>query len=656
MLRFLLLWIFFYVISDCVKGQDELSLRLSDYRTATTDTAKARALGSLSNYYTSTIPDSAIYYARKGLELVRGGSHPRLEMELIFQLGVIANVHSSFDIARKNLMEAKKMAEQIGYKKGIASSSNIMGVMEAKNGNLDLATAYFISALKLFKELNDSAGVSDAYIKLGIINELSGDYEKALEYYFTVKEREARNPISVLSIGLYNNIGTIYAKKKEYEKALKYFEEGIQQSDSIRFGAIHITLLTNIGNVYSRMKRREEGILYHRLALEKAIRFKLPEEQARAYINLASDFTESDYSRSISYLNSAIATLNKSGSAHHLLRADIYKALVETHQYYGNYKEAFLNLESYHRISDSIYSLQKERQIAALQAEYELEESKGHIQNLKLANQKTIFQRNLGIAIGGAITVILLIFWVSLRNVRRLNKQLRESNQVKDKLFSIIGHDLRGPVGGMIQMLQTLDAKALPPEEQEATIHQLMKQGEATYEVLNNLLNWGAMQLNTLEVKKTAFYPRQVLLQSMDMLSHQIAGKQLHIRESVPEDIQLYGSQEHFDFVVRNLLSNAIKFTPDEGEITIRAERSLRENGVVFSVRDTGRGMDEEQCRRFSDDLRIGTSYGTNGEKGTGLGLMLCREFIRANGGRIWVESRKGEGTVFCFTFPEKTT
>lgn len=642
--------VLFLLFPCTVSGQAQEEIWLQ-YQKATSDSARIELLGSLSNYYIYTQPDSAQYYAQKALEIAYRQDDKQAEVKLLYQLAIIADAHSLHEIASGYILQAKKVAEAIGFQRGVASAISMQGIIEANKGNFTQATEHFLEGLKVFKQIADTSGMINSYIRLGVVNEKNNNWDKALEHYTTARELNATSGSDTNTLlTLYNNIGIIYARKNNLEKAKEYFEEGILLSDTIRYARLHISLLTNMGNTYNHLDNIPQSNYYHNLALEKAIRYNFPEEQARALVNLASNYIKTDLPRSLNYLHESLEITQR--LEYVPLQAEIYHTLYDAYKDKGRYKEALEALETHHKISDSLYSLKKDREIATLQAEYELKESKVRIQELKLRNQQTAFQRDIGMAVTGAVVIILLILWISFRKTKTLNKQLKASNQVKDKFFSIIGHDLRGPVGGMVQLLQTLETGTLSRPQEQEIIGELRKQGAASYEVLDNMLNWGMAQLDSLKPEKEVFKTKEIISQNISVHHTQIAAKNLHVFDTTPADITLYADPGHFDFVVRNLMSNAIKFTEDNGSINLHAFETPLQQSIVFSIADSGAGMSENQLRQFTDDIRMDTTFGTKGEKGTGLGLMLCREFIQANNGKIWVESEPDTGTTFYFSLP----
>lgn len=232
-------------------------------------------------------------------------------------------------------------------------------------------------------------------------------------------------------------------------------------------------------------------------------------------------------------------------------------------------------------------------------------------------------------------------------------EQLRTLNAHKDKFFSILAHDLRNPVTGFLAMshiLEDFDNLAL---EQRATItSQFRDLSRNLFALLENLLTWSQVQQGMLncypqEAPFMAFVDR-----NFKLLRPTADQKQLQLQHRIQDDLLVMGDVMMIDTIVRNLLSNAIKFTRPGGVITMSADYAP--HLATVTVTDTGIGIPAE---KLPDLFRIDAKYqrdGTAGEKGTGLGLILCKEFVERNGGRIWAESEVGRGAIFRFTLPAR--
>ncbi|MFP4605901.1 MAG: PAS domain S-box protein, partial [Bacteroidales bacterium] len=244
--------------------------------------------------------------------------------------------------------------------------------------------------------------------------------------------------------------------------------------------------------------------------------------------------------------------------------------------------------------------------------------------------------------------------------LRTSEKKLREANQTKDKFFTVLAHDLRGPVSNLMQFAKLVDEnyEELNEEEIKEYIDYITRLSGQTYNLLENLLTWSRIQLDRIDLTPEEIPLNDLIKSVVKVMEDDISKKKLDVNFSVNGDIYVFANGEAIELVLRNLLSNAIKFTPMGGSITISMSIS-RENEsnakfVNVFIDDTGMGIPRDKIGELFD---IGTLYsteGTNNEKGTGLGLILCKEFVEKNGGSISVESKLGAGSTFCFSLPLK--
>lgn len=512
----------------------------------------------------------------------------------------------------------------------------------------ELANLEFAEALQLYKGITDVEGLIQTYIKLGYISELKNDSGKAIEYYTKAMNLNKGTSSSKLSLSLLDRIGALHTKTGQVQKAIEYFNEGISRSDHAGHADVHISLLTNAGKAYSQIGNKKAALVYHNRAIEKARQYNKPELEAQGLVNIADLLKEENADKSLEHLKNALLIAD---SLHNQkLSAKIYLAMGEVYRQQENFEEALLALEAHHRLLDSLFSKNKANQIASLRAGYELEKAKLHVEQLQLANQRRTFELNISIITVMAVLLILLIVWYYFRKTRTLNKQLQESNHIKDKLFSIIGHDLRGPVGGMVQMIEIMETGAFDNQKRQQILAELKKQGQVTFETLTSLLTWGNTQLQGAHINPINFNPQSIIAKNIATLKTQAANKSISINDYSKEKLTAYGDPDHFDFIIRNLLSNAIKFSHPSGNIQINEILNPGNGYITFSVKDNGTGISKEKQQQFLTS-GMSTSYGTKGEKGTGLGLLLSKEFVQANGGELWLESKEGEGTIFYFTF-----
>jgi signal transduction histidine kinase len=239
---------------------------------------------------------------------------------------------------------------------------------------------------------------------------------------------------------------------------------------------------------------------------------------------------------------------------------------------------------------------------------------------------------------------------------REANQALTKANATKDKLFSIVSHDLRGPLGGLLNSLDLLNRKweTLPDETKKEILTDLHGSVEGAYDLLENLLCWANAQRGKIDFQPENLPLRQMVENTLRVFSGAAREKSIRMETAIDPHLQVFADVNMAMGVVRNLIANAVKFTPEGGRIEVTAEDAEGEEtgSVSVSVADTGLGIPPETLPRLFQLNEHVTTPGTWNEKGSGLGLLLCREFVERNGGRIWARPRRGPGSVFTFTLP----
>lgn len=247
-----------------------------------------------------------------------------------------------------------------------------------------------------------------------------------------------------------------------------------------------------------------------------------------------------------------------------------------------------------------------------------------------------------------ALTAVYINFILNLN--RRYQKELVGLNQTKNKLLSIIGHDLRSPLNSLKGLLNLIQHKSLSQEEFTRFTTQLSHNTESLSYTLDNLLLWAVSQMEGFSPAPINFGLRQLSEQEYKLLAETAKQKKISIENKIPAELSAHADVNHIGLVIRNLLNNAIKFTPEGGRVTLEAEQ--QQEKLVVRISDTGPGIDETLILQLFGNQKPEINRGKNKESGTGLGLMLCREMIDYNKGEIWVWSKKGQGSIFSFTLP----
>ncbi|MGZ3838099.1 MAG: sensor histidine kinase [Flavisolibacter sp.] len=235
------------------------------------------------------------------------------------------------------------------------------------------------------------------------------------------------------------------------------------------------------------------------------------------------------------------------------------------------------------------------------------------------------------------------------RMLKTQKKELTELNSLKNRLFSVISHDLKSPMYAMRTLFQNMYTYNLPAEEIKMMVPDVVNDLNYTISLMENLLQWSKSQMQENAVRAQELDLKKMIDEVMKLLRLQAEAKQVRMESTVEGPVHVYADKDMINLVLRNLVSNAIKFTPPNGHINIGVNQ-LSYFAEIY-IQDTGLGISEEALAKISES-NFFTTRGTASESGTGLGLMLCKEFLAKNGGQMHIESRLGHGSIFSFTLP----
>ncbi len=235
-------------------------------------------------------------------------------------------------------------------------------------------------------------------------------------------------------------------------------------------------------------------------------------------------------------------------------------------------------------------------------------------------------------------------------------EELKQANAAKDKFFSIISHDLGNLFNTLIGFTSLLSAQneQLSAVQKEDFVQRLLQVSKKGYSLLSNLLQWSSSQTGRIACKPATFNLKEIVVENIELLSSNAKAKSIELSSSISDTATVFADQNMLDTVIRNLVSNALKFTPTNGRVEISAKKTDTE--VEISISDTGVGISPQDIEKLFRIDMSHTTIGTNDEKGTGLGLVLCKEFVEKNGGTIWVESEVGKGSRFYIRLPSQAS
>jgi signal transduction histidine kinase len=604
--------------------------------------------------YRFSIPDSGIYYARQALALCRKNHDFKGEAIVLNHWGIIDENQGRFDEGRKKYLLAIEAYRKINFTEGIGDETIRLGVTEMRRANFDKAVGYFLEALRIHEKNQTQRGIMECYDVLGEAYMGQSNWSTALSYLVKGEQLSRKLPFTGITLYIYNNLGVTYTATGELKKAIAYLEKGVALSNEQQYAGLHITLLNSLAMAYTKGGQRNRAINLQLTALTQARAIKNYLRELQSLNGLADTYAETNPAQALFYLKQALVLSQQKNAGK--VRLETLNRMARLYERQGNYAEALQVTKQQHALADSIFNLAKVTEIANLQANYQLHRSQSNVERLRFLNQQ---QNNRQLIITGitlAIALLLLVlgyYYLRTRSFNRqlsvLNNELKASNVVKDKMFSVIGHDLRAPLATVRNFLDVLADDDLDKQEKDQIIKELIETCDASLNVLNQLLNWGQMQIKGVFLNPTRFKVDKVIDNNILLFNNALKEKNLTLTRQTTPGLLLHTDADHFDFVVRNLLSNAVKFTPDGGEITIGNGDVQTNDFISFYIKDNGVGMDAETAQHIFDRNNMSTE-GTRGEKGTSLGLLMCKEYIEANGGTINVQSAIGKGTTFTFT------
>jgi signal transduction histidine kinase len=291
---------------------------------------------------------------------------------------------------------------------------------------------------------------------------------------------------------------------------------------------------------------------------------------------------------------------------------------------------------------------QQNEQLEKQQSEIEIQQSQ-----LESTNQKF---RERTIELFGKMTDLKKAKkTISLQNdeLEQQRKKLYELNASKDKFFSIIAHDLRNPIAGFLNLTEILsdNYSSFSNKESKEFIDIMNQASKQLYNLLENLLQWSRSQTGSIPYEPKEIFLRRIAMNTIDLLMMNIENKKIKVHIKIDNNCQVFADENMITTVIRNLVTNAIKFSNKEGTITLRTD--MEDSFVIVSIIDNGVGMTKDDQEKLFRIDQHHTTPGTSDEKGTGLGLILCKEFVERNGGNIWVESDLNKGSAFKFTLPK---
>ncbi|MDX9882015.1 MAG: tetratricopeptide repeat-containing sensor histidine kinase [Prolixibacteraceae bacterium] len=665
----------------------------------------------LAKEYLYIAPDKALEVSQKAFHTAIESKKPELRSLANLTLGSAFTMMGDFEKGKSYIDEGLRIAKKINHAEHICTGLNALAVYHMNTGDYNKAISLFYEcaahaktaslekqeamvrfnigailtnmgkwakglkefkyALEYFQKAGAEQFISRTMMNIAVNYSSWGDYEMALSYYRKSLDHLKRVGDMSGEASALNNMGEIYKDTGNYEKALEYYQESLDIALKMKSKLHEAVPLIGKGEVYWLMKDDDRSEQYSKKALEIFQSMQMTEGIARSYhilgeVALARNKIEE--ASGFAFKSKELAD----GSGIKDLQAKVLLLISKIYEKDGKTAQAFKYFKEYSTVNDSLFNEKHSEQLTQFRSELELQDKESQIEILQKDNQIKDYelkkQRH---------RVLMLLFFMLLLSVglvtifslnrmkKKVNALLLEKNskileqheeliklnETKDMFLTIIGHDLRNPIGAFKDTLDQLaDYPDMFPEDvRRELIGELRKEAESTYFLLDNMLIWAKNQKNCIQFKPEPLRISELIENNILLNKRFAENKNIKIGYQPEGNYIVLADQNMVSLILRNLFSNAIKFTRPGGEVNIMLQLA-DDNFVEISVADNGVGIPDELKDQLFNKHRHTSTYGTNYEKGSGLGLMLCSSFVEQNGGDISVESVVGEGSTFRFT------
>ncbi|MFD2921937.1 tetratricopeptide repeat protein [Terrimonas rubra] len=562
-------------------------------------------------------PTKAIEYLEKGKAIAEKARLQIAYANFWYSIGFNYRVKGKYDQAIHAYQQSLPVYEQ--RKDSFRLANALMSIQSTyfELNDLEKAKEYMAQAAPYIFGVNDLPQVADFYGSIATINSKQNKYDSALYYYQKAIDlnKSFNDPIGQ-SIVMMNK-GLTLKKMGQYQQALQYFDSSIAAvKDVEQMADLNASIKNNIGATYAMMGQTDKALAAFNTSIQIAREAGLLKNEMENYRNMSDLFLKN-----------------------------------------GDYKNHSAYLQKYYAIKDSIFTIDSKNQITQLEADYEITKKNNELLVKETEVTRNKSQRNIFIILSATALAILLTLGYFYTRIKKANKLLNEKNilineqknelltlnRVKDRLFSIISHDLRQPLQTLKSFLILSDNKDVAEEKKREFKILTFNAVLNTSDMLDNLLAWANIQLKNTTPPITTISIEDSIWDVTEGVKPQTIQKGITVVQHIQAATAM-GNYDILQIAVRNIVTNAIKFSPANSTITISSVKD--KDKVYVSIADQGIGMTPEQIRQI-ETREISSTKGTAGERGSGLGLFLVKELLEKINAGITISSEPGKGSTF---------
>ncbi len=585
---------------------------------------------------------------------------------------------ANYNLALNYLNLAIKANKHINNEVGLADAYKNIGIVYYAMGQLSNSLDFYYKALFIAVKNHSTILSGEIYNDIGVVLQNMGVYPNALEYYkkaLNIIQNE--NDLQGVST-MNENIGEVLLAQTSYDNAIVYLKKALaitkKQNDIDGLSSVY----ADLGLCYAHKDQMKLAINYLDTALGLAEKYKFVYNQAYASIGLATVYNmQKDYKNAYKYaMEGQALALNLRNLS---VRASAALQLNQTLAGLGQYQQAYVLLnqyidlknqlkdnESIQKLTSYNYELNfvtKQRQLEQQQRVHEL------LFQQKIHNQRLL--NTIFLIIILAMIATSVVYYRQKQKQKRINAMLEDRNRevlqqkasideqahklnelniLKDRLISVLAHDLRAPLSTLRGLFSLLQDNTISHRELVEMIPNVLKNLEYTSDFLDTLLFWMNSQMENFESSVKSFSIKEIVAYEIEHYQEQAALKGIKLIDHVPHYLMATADPNSIRIVIRNLITNAIKFSKKNDTVEIYASPDNEQN-ILIRIKDTGIGIPPKQLAKLFKS-KIDSKTGTNNESGTGMGLMFCKDLVEKCNGHIWVTTEQNVGTEFSFTVP----
>lgn len=659
---------------------DSLSIQLA-FQNA--DTLKVNtSLKLINKLYEINDFDRALKYIIESEKLSSTLEYKKGIAEITYYKALIYAAKNDYINAINGYTKSKDLFNQLKDTLGIAKVNNSIGLIEIKRGNYTKGLQYSLSAIKELEKRHLKNDLRLAYINLGKAYYNINDYDNSIEYYLkALKVQEQLDDKKGIDIS--NSIlGDLYSMKKEHRKSIDYYEKVLANhptnNDSIRS-----VIYPKLGGEYLQFNDYDNANKYLEQGLNINRRLNNHNGLLTALINLGNlNLQQNKLALAEIQIIEAGEIAKNINNKKELLRH--YKLMKTLDSIRNKFDKAFVWQRKYYDLKNSLNEnnalinaerIENEELDLSLNFDQNSPDQTKNITNREITESKKDFDRlqiffyALLAALAIVSTFLILIYLkrnsslkyaqeleeknikIELQNeaFQEQTKHLENVNNVKDKLFSIISHDLKDSLSSINSFIDLLKDGSLTRAEFDNLIPELSENANNATLLLFNLLNWSKSQMQSLKPSPSLFDVQEIFIDKVKLIEQRLDSKGIELVDHSLRDFA-YADRSMIEIVIQNLLANALKFSKNGDKITI--SNHISNGHCIISIADTGVGISKSNIDKLFKSNSF-TTMGTNNEKGTGLGLSICKELVELNAGKIWVESTVNVGSTFYVQLPK---